>query len=88
MRLPNALFGCVLYLRCGANAGWENEQIGGQLIEVGENFGRWDDVSILGVHIAQADGVAGLAPIETALFRKNHPLIEAERVDHSSPHAA
>jgi hypothetical protein len=27
-------------------------------------FGRWDDVSIFGVHIAQADAVAYLAAVE------------------------
>jgi hypothetical protein len=35
------------------------------------------------VHITQADGVTGFASIETALFRQDHPIIEAERVDYS-----
>jgi hypothetical protein len=32
--------------------------------------------------------VAGLAAVETAFFRQDHPIIEAERVDHRGAHAA
>jgi hypothetical protein len=56
-------------------AGGQIEQIGGQLVEIGENFGRWEDVGIFGMYIAQADGVADLAPIETILLREDHPII-------------
>jgi len=40
---------------------------------------------MLGVHIAQADGAAGFDPVETALFCQDHPIVEAEGVDHGAP---
>ena len=54
----------------------------------GENFGRWEHVGIFGVHVAQADGVTGLAAVEAALLCQGHPIVEAEGVDHGGAHAA
>ena len=34
------------------------------------------------MHIAQADGVAGLTAVEAPLFCQDHPIVQAERVDH------
>ena len=40
--------------RGAALAGWKVEEVGWQLTEIGEDFGRRDDVGVLGVHVAQA----------------------------------
>src|SRR5882757_4780528 len=85
----DALFGCIPYRRRrAAGARREIEQAGGQLIEVGKDFGRWDDVGVFSVHVAQADGMAGLAAVEAAFFGHDHAVIEAECVDHGGPYTA
>ena len=72
----DALFGGLPDRRCGAaTADREFEQVCRELIEVGKDFGRWEDVGVFGVHVAQADGVAGFAPVEAALLRQDHPII-------------
>src|ERR1700730_3959232 len=49
MKSGNALFGGLPDRRCGApTAGGQIEQIGGQVVEIRENFGRWEDVGIFG----------------------------------------
>ena len=74
--------------RLAASANWKVKKVGWQLIEIGEDFGRGDDVGIFGVHVAQADGVAGFASVKTALFCQDHPIVEAERIDHGCSNAA
>src|SRR5271166_5470854 len=52
-RASGCLFGRFPDWRRGAAAaGRQIEQVGGQLIEEGEDFGRWDEVGVFGVHIA------------------------------------
>jgi len=40
------------------------------------------------MHIAQADGVTGLAAVETTFFGQDNAIVEAERIDNGGPHAA
>src|SRR4029077_12172832 len=62
-----ALFGRFLHRRRARGvARGQIEQFGRKPIEIAEDFGGWDDVGIFGVHVAEADGVAGLTAIEAA----------------------
>src|SRR5216684_6866904 len=76
-----ALLGSCLDRRGAGGAGGEVEQASGEPVEMGENFGGRDDVGVFGVHVAEADGVAGFAAVEAAFFGEDHAVVEAESVD-------
>src|SRR6185437_15385258 len=69
-------------------AGWQFEEAGGERVEIAEHLGGRDDIGVFGVHVAEAEGVAGFAAVEAALFGEDYAVIEAERIDDGGAHAA
>src|SRR5262249_52084708 len=64
------------------------EYAGWKAIEKGQHLRGLHHIRILGIHIAEIDGVACLRAVEAALFDNSDAIVQAEGVNHGGTHAA
>ena len=52
-----------------------------QCSDEGPNFPRWHHIGIFRVHVAKADGVAGLAAVEACVLNDSDADVITKRID-------
>jgi hypothetical protein len=73
---------------CSASCPRQVELTRRDRIEIRQHVVDLHHVCVFGVHVAQTDGMAGLAAVEAGFLGQHHTVVQAERIHHGRPHAA